>query len=126
MYKVELENKGDMFFTAKSKDYLFNIDLKGKGMTPPDVFLASLASCMGVYFRKYLENAKLDIPEFKISAEGEISNEPPISFQKIKVSVDIREAHLDEKRKSAIIEFIKNCPIHNTLKNPPEITIEIF
>ncbi|MCM8799085.1 MAG: OsmC family protein, partial [Candidatus Omnitrophica bacterium] len=75
MYKVELENKGEMFFTAKSKDYLFNIDLKGRGMTPPDVFLASLAGCMGVYFRRYLENAKLDVSEFKITVEGELTKD---------------------------------------------------
>jgi len=126
MYKVELENKGEMFFTAKSKDYLFHIDLKGKGMTPSDVFLASLAGCIGVYFRKYLDNAKLDIPEFKIIAEGEIPQEPPICFRKIKISIDIKEKHIEDKRKIAIIEFVKNCPIHNTLKNPPEIDIEIF
>lgn len=126
MYKVELENKGDSFFIAKSKDYIFNIDLKGKGMSPPDVFLASLAGCIGVYFRRYLENAKLDIPEFRIIAEGEMVQDPFLCFRNIKISIDIKEAHLEEKRKQAIIDFVKNCPIHNTLKSTPEINIEIF
>ncbi|MCM8778626.1 MAG: OsmC family protein [Candidatus Omnitrophica bacterium] len=126
MYKVELENRGEMFFIAKSKDYLFNIDLKGKGMNPPDVFLASLAGCIGVYFRKYLESAKLEISGFKITAEGEFTQEAPYRFSKIKISIDIKETHLEEKRKSAIMEFIKNCPLHNTLKYPPEINLEIF
>ncbi|MCM8783795.1 MAG: OsmC family protein [Candidatus Omnitrophica bacterium] len=126
MYRVELEHRGNTFFIAKSKDYLFNIDLKGKGMTPPDVFLSSLAGCIGVYFQKYLENAKLDISQFKITAEGEIPREQPLCFRNIKISIDIKEGRLEDKRKSAIIDFVKNCPIHNTLKNSPEIDIEIF
>ena len=66
MYKVEISNKGDSVFNVRSKDYEFNVDTKGKGMTPPDTLLASLGSCMGVYIRKYAEGAKLNIGNFKI------------------------------------------------------------
>jgi uncharacterized OsmC-like protein len=126
MYKVELENKGDMQFSVKSRDYVFNIDLKGRGMTPPDVFLASLGSCLDVYLRKYLENSGLAMNEFKITLEADLSKENPVCFRQINVKIDTRDVHLDEKRKSAILEFIKNCPIHNTLKTHPEVHIEIF
>ncbi|MCX5657902.1 MAG: OsmC family protein, partial [Candidatus Omnitrophica bacterium] len=125
MYRVELENKGEMVFSVKSQDYMFNIDLKGKGMIPPDVFLAGLASCMGVYFRKYLEGAKLGIEEFKIIAEAELSSEVPICFRAINIKIDTKGVYLDEKRKLAVIDFIKNCPVHNTIKNNPEVRIEV-
>ncbi len=126
MYKVEVENKGGMLFSAESKDYRFNIDLKGKGMSPSDVFLAGLASCVGVYFRKYLEGAKLGIEEFKITAEAELSTDSPICFKEINIKIDTKDVHLDEKRKLAVIDFIKNCPVHNTIKNNPEVRIEVF
>lgn len=126
MYKVELENKGDLFFNAKSKDYVFNIDPKGKGMSPPDVLLASLGSCLGVYLRKYLENSDLAINEFKITVEADLSQETPVCFREINVKIDTRDVRLDDKRKNAIIEFIKNCPIHNTFKYNPVVNIDIF
>ena len=53
MYKVTIESYGESGFVVKSADYEFIIDNKGKGITPPDTFLASLGSCIGVYIRKY-------------------------------------------------------------------------
>ena len=52
MYHVDMTNTGDYFFKVKSKDYEFSVDIKGKGITPPDALLASLGSCVGVYVRK--------------------------------------------------------------------------
>ncbi len=126
MYRVELENKGSTLFSVKSKDYVFSIDPRGKGMNPPDVLLAALGSCLGVYLRKYLENSDLAINEFKIVVEAEMSKEPPICFKTIQAQIDTKDVRLDEKRKKAVVEFIKNCPIHNTLRFSPEILIEVF
>lgn len=51
MYNVNITNNGDYLFNVKSKDYEFNVDVKGKGITPPDTLLASLGTCVGVYVR---------------------------------------------------------------------------
>lgn len=125
MYHVEVRNDGGSKFTAKSKDYEFTIDTKGEGMSPPDTLLASLGSCIGVYIRKYAESSKLAIPEFTVTAEGELSKESPVFFRLINVSVDLKGADIDDRRKKALLSFIENCPIHNTLKHTPEIRIDL-
>jgi len=125
MYHVDITNSGDYVFKAKSKDSEFIVDIKGKGMTPPDVLLASLGSCMGVYLRKYAEGAKLTLSEFGVSVSAEFVKEEPICFRKITVELDLKGAHLDERRQKSLFEFIKNCPVHQTLKNNPEVEVRI-
>ena len=125
MYKVDVTAEGDYRFSVRSKDAEFTVDAKGSAMTPPDTLLASLGSCVGVYIRKYAEGAKLLLGEFAISVEGDLGKETPCYFRQIKVSVDLKGAALDEKRKAALLAFIKNCPVHNTLKNNPSVDISI-
>ena len=125
MYRVEISNKGDSIFNVRSKDYEFNVDTKGKGMTPPDALLASLGSCMGVYIRKYAEGAKLNIGNFKISVEADLDAEKPHRFKNIKANISLNGVVLDDRRKAALLEFIKNCPVHNTLKIAPNIEVAI-
>jgi len=126
MYKVEIINKGDMVFNVKSGDSEFIIDAKGKGFTPPDALLAGLGSCIGVYLRKYIEGAGLELKEFVIKTEAEFSKEKPVCFRNIFVSVDLKGVQLGEQRQKALIDFIKNCPVHNTLKSDPLIEIRII
>lgn len=125
MYHVDITNTGDYSFKVKSKDYEFIVDIKGKGITPSDTLLASLGTCVGVYLRKYAEGAKLLLPEFSISVDAEFSKEAPIYFRKINVNVDLKGVRLDDRRLKAVQEFVKNCPVHNTIKNNPEVEIKI-
>ncbi len=125
MYHVDIENNLDSSFTVKSRDYEFIIDTKGKGMTPPDTLLAGIGSCIGVYIRKYTEGSKLALDKFKISIDAEFCAEKPVRFKTINVSIDLKGLTLDERRKKAFLEFIKNCPVHNTVKNNPDIEIRM-
>jgi len=125
MYHVDITNTGDYAFSVKSKDYEFAVDVKGKGVTPPDALLASIGTCIGVYLRKYAQSAKLALPAFKIKVDADFSKEPPVCFRKIEVSIDLEGVALDERRVKAMIEFLKNCPVHNTLKNNPEVEIKV-
>ena len=126
MYRVEIVNRGDTVFNVSSGDSEFIIDTKGKGVTPLDALLAGLGSCMGVYIRKYIEGAKLELKEFVITTEAEFSNEKPVCFRSINVSIDLKGVKLGGQRQKALIEFIKNCPVHNTLKSGPFIEIKII
>ena len=126
MYSVEIINKGGSVFNVKSKDYEFSIDTRGDGVAPPDALLASLGSCVGVYVRKYAEGAKLDLDGFIVKVEAEFVKDQPVCFKSINISVDLKETKLDEKRKKSLIAFIKNCPVHNTLKANPDLNIEVL
>ena len=125
MYHVDIANAGDYSFSVKSKDYEFIVDVKGKGISPPDTLLASIGTCIGVYLRKYTEGARLALQEFNISVDAEFSKEAPICFRKIDVNVDLKGTKFNEQRLKAMHEFVKNCPLHNTIKNNPELALNI-
>lgn len=126
MYKVEVKYLKDSSFSVKSSGQEFIIDAKGKeGITPPDALLAALASCIGVYIRKYSEGAKLGLENFEVWAEAEFSKEPPVSFKEIKIVINLKGIKLDERREKALVEFVKNCPVHNTLEGAPVVRIRL-
>jgi len=125
MYHVDVVNSGDYSFQVKSKGYEFVVDIKGNGVTPPDALLASLGSCVGVYIRKYAEGANLALGEFAISVDADFCKESPMRFKNINISIDLKGAAFDKRRQMAILDFVKNCPVHNTLKNNPEVSIKI-
>lgn len=125
MYQVEIKHNQDMAFTARAGESEFVIDAQGKGLTPLDTLLAGLGSCIGVYIRKYAEGSKLNLTNFKINVSAELSSPSPVSFRQISVAIDLSACRLDERRQRALLEFIKNCPAHNTLKGSPEIEFKI-
>jgi uncharacterized OsmC-like protein len=126
MYKIEITHNQDMSFTAKAGQDEFIIDAKGQGLTPLDALLAGLGSCIGVYIRKYATGSKLELNNFKISVSAELSSQSPFAFKRIDVQIDFKDCLLDERRQKALLEFIKNCPAHNTLKGGPEIGFKLI
>lgn len=126
MYRVDIANSGDYLFKVKSQNYEFVVDIKDKGITPPDTLLASLGTCVGVYIRKFAEGTKLALNDFNISVEGELCKETPVRFKEINVSVDLKGLQIEEGKKKAFLAFIKNCPIHNTLEHAPGIAINLM
>ena len=123
MYQVTVQHKEDQLFAVSSKDCDFLIDTKGRGMTPPDTLLASLGSCIGVYIRKYAESAHLDLNGFTIHLKAELTKDPPVRFASIDTVVDFKGASLDERRKQALLDFIRKCPVHNTIEGNPRVDV---
>lgn len=127
MYRVEVNHRKDLSFSVKSGNREFIIDAKGTdGVSPPDALLTSVGSCLGVYICKYAQGAKIALENFSITVEAEFTKETPMRFKIINVAVDLKNSALDVRRKNALLEFIKNCPVHNTLKGNPQVEIKIL
>jgi len=125
MYCVEISGRDGYVFDVKTRDSAFTIAAKEGNVRPSEALLASIASCIGVYIRKYAEGAKLEIGEFTVTIKSEFGKERPIYFRHIDISVDLKGFRLDERRREAFLRFIKNCPVHATLKSNPEIKIDL-
>jgi uncharacterized OsmC-like protein len=92
-------------------------------MTPPELLLASLGSCAAFYAVQYL----------KIHALAESGVEVSITADKLTLPARVGNfrihvaspVSLTEKQKEGLIRSVRQCLIHNTLLNPPAITIEL-
>ncbi|PIQ90082.1 MAG: hypothetical protein COV71_05935 [Candidatus Omnitrophica bacterium CG11_big_fil_rev_8_21_14_0_20_41_12] len=126
MFKAEITHNSDFAFTVKTGENQFLIDAKGKGLTPLNALLAGLGSCIGVYIRKYAEGGKLSLEGFQVNVSADLSGPAPFFFRQISVDIDLKNCPLDERRQKALLEFIKNCPAHYTLKGNPQIDFKLI
>jgi uncharacterized OsmC-like protein len=125
MYTVNVSNKGAGVFNVKTRENEIAVALTGNEFSPAEVLLASLGSCIGIYIRRYAEQANLEIKEFDIRLESDWSQEKPMALRQISCRVDLRGAVADPKRREALLAFVGNCPIKATLAVNPVIDIKI-
>ncbi|MFC1703576.1 OsmC family protein [Candidatus Omnitrophota bacterium] len=127
--EVIIKHQEQRRFTVKSGEHEFILDLpsaKGgtdKGMGPTQAFLGSLGACVAVYAQVYCSNAKIPAEGFTIKINAQLSDEKPVRFSHIDIKIDLG---IDLKdRAQAFLNFVKNCPIHNTVATHPEIAISV-
>ncbi|MCU0666260.1 MAG: OsmC family protein [Candidatus Omnitrophica bacterium] len=127
MYRVQITNAGSNTFDVKSHNHEFLVDMQGiSGITPADALLVSLGTCLGAYLHKYAQGSPdTGIDAFSINVEADFDKESPVCFRKIYISIDLKGVKLDPRRMKAMVDFIKNCPVHNTLKSNPELEIRV-
>lgn len=112
-------------FEASVRNHKFRIDLPlaAKGMntgpTPPELFITSLASCVGMYLVFYCEKTNLDPAGMRIEANYETAAH---RIEKIAVAFSLPSAKSEKEREGAL-EWAEKCLIHNTIKKRPEIKI---
>lgn len=95
-----------------------------EGMTPPELLLASLATCAGFYAVQYL---KKHAPEVKEGTRVRVTAEKaknPARLENFVIEVDV-PIQLNEQHQKGIQDAVHHCLIHNTLLNPPKINLEI-
>ena len=102
------------------------MDTKREGYTPSapspsEFFLASLGGCVLYYAWKYLSNARIEFKELSARVSGEWTKEP-LMLKDIKVEI-FTDAELGNRRE-ALLRFVHNCPIHNTIINTQQIHIQ--
>ncbi len=94
-----------------------------EGMTPPELLLASLGACAGFYAAQYLRKHKLAGAGTRVRVTADKAKNPARleNFTiEVEVPLDITEEH-----RAGLDLAVKHCLIHNTLLNPPKISLEI-
>lgn len=114
---------------AEYKGFLINTDQPvyaggdGSAPAPFDLFLASIATCAGIYVLSFCQNR--GIPTEKAELIMKIEKNPETKMIE-KVSL---EAHLSpefpEKYKDAIIRAVEGCSVKAHILTPPTFDIEV-
>ncbi len=131
MYEVDVNYQSTSRYKVTSLNYEVNVDfLKPDGsidgITPPALLLASIGSCLAVYLERYLNGAKIKFEDFSLKVKSDICKESPHYLKVIDVNVGLKGADLDSRRKEALLEFVRNCPVHNTLVYKPIVNIRLI
>jgi len=96
---------------------------KDKGVMPPELLVASLATCMGVYVQSYCRNAGINAEGLSLSAKWEPASDPARIGN---IDVEIKLPNLKDKVKEhAILKAAEHCMVHNTFHNLPLMTAKL-
>ncbi|MGB9030158.1 MAG: OsmC family protein [Acidobacteriaceae bacterium] len=127
--EITVEHLGSVQFEIKARQHTIACDQPpenggfDEGMTPPELFLASLGSCAAYYAAEYLRQKGLATEGTRVKVIAEKVMNPP-RVDNIRIEVELPLA-CEERDRAGVDRAIHRCLIHNTLMNPPKIAIEI-
>jgi uncharacterized OsmC-like protein len=127
--KVDVEYTGGAMFIVQARAHTIVCDQPGenggsdKGMTPPELLLASLGTCAGYYATQYLLARSLPADGVRVSVVAEKAK-APARLGSFDVTVTI-PAGADERHVQGVSRAVHSCLIHNTLLQSPAIHIAI-
>lgn len=132
--KVTTEWKRDMVFESDnpSGDKLF-IDSDKEfggtksGLRPKALMLSSLAGCSGLDVVSLLKKMKVDIVDFKIITTGELTDEHPKYYHKVKVDYHFYGKELNENKieKAVNLSIEKYCGVFEMFRHFAKMETEI-
>ena len=132
--KITTEWKGGMTFESDDpggKTVIMDTELEGTderfGISPKAAMLSALASCSGLDVVSVLEKMKVSDYEFKMDVEGELTQEHPKYFHKVKIDYHFFGQNLNEKKikKDIDLSVEKYCGVMEMFRQFAEVNIEI-
>jgi len=126
---IRVDHKEGDLFEIGIRDHLIHVDQpvdaggSDAAPTPTELFVASLASCVAFYARRYLSRHNLPSDGLSVAAEFTMA-ERPARVGHVHVSIDLPHG-MPEERREALLAVASHCTVHNTLEDPPEVCIEL-
>jgi putative redox protein len=127
--EVIVEHLGAVQFEIMARHHKISCDQPednggfDEGMTPPELLLASLGSCAGFYAAQYLRKHKLAGEGTRVRVTAEKAKNPS-RMENFRIEVEV-PLEFSEEHRAGIELAVKHCLVHNTLLNPPKISLEI-
>lgn len=96
---------------------------EGSAPEPFTLFLASLASCGGIFALGFCQSRELSTDGLAINMEWEADDKPPFAAKVIfRVTLP---PDFPEKYRPSIVRAIEQCKVKYYIHNPPEFSIEV-
>lgn len=131
MSKITTFYRGDMLFETQLGNHRLTIDVpptmggKDRGPMPPQLFIASLGSCVGALVAEYCERRGMDAGEMTVDVTFE-KTEHPSRLTDIRVTVTLPNADCSAQRcRDALLRVAEHCPVHQTIETVQGVTFDI-
>lgn len=91
-------------------------------MTPTELFVASLGSCVAFYAGRYLTRHGLNRSGLHVTAAFTTATDRPARIASIRLTIRV-PGDMPPSREAALLAVASHCTVHNTLRQAPAITI---
>lgn len=112
---------GGRRFATEVGGQTFTTDHTGIGPTPPDLFAASLAACIGIYVTTYCEKVGLDATDMTVDLH---TVKGPDRMSEFSVQVHVPHAVLGA-RAAAVQRVAEACLVHETIRTFGDCPIRV-
>ena len=130
MGKITTVYKGDMLFESQCGKHIITIDVPGgmggsdRGPTPPDVFIASLGSCVAAFVANYCNQTGIDATDLSVDVLFDKADDPT-RLTNIAVNILLPNATCKHRRK-ALKRVAEHCPVHETIGTMEDVDMKIL
>jgi len=128
---ITTEYKGDALFQTELGSHTLKIDVpesmggKDRGPMPPQLFIASLGSCVGVLVRDFCVHHGLESKGLTVNVSYEFAKHPN-RMTDIIVDVALPNADCnDDCTRKALEHVAAHCPVHETIATLSEVKFNI-
>lgn len=129
MYEITADYRQGVEFRAHARGHELICDQPpenggtDQGLTPPELLLASLATCAGFYAVQYLRTRSLNSSGLSVRVTAEKSSTRPVHLEKFVVLVDA--PFVCEEHYQGLLRSVEACLIERTLAVASEIRVEL-
>jgi uncharacterized OsmC-like protein len=126
---LRVEHRGGDKFDINVRGHAVRVDqpTKDRGEdtapTPTELFIASLASCVAFYARRYLARHDLTTEGLAVEATFDMGARPARDAR-IAMRLIVPEG-VPADRMDALLAVATHCTVHNTLSSEPEVSITL-
>ena len=101
---------------------------EGSGLRPKALMLSALAGCTGIDVVSLLKKMRVEVDDFKIIVTGELTEEHPKYYHKVKVDFYFTGQDLDEEKinKAVNLSAEKYCGVMEMFRQFATLEIAIF
>ncbi|MCG2786006.1 MAG: OsmC family protein [Anaerolineae bacterium] len=130
MATITTHYKGNMLFETVMGKHTLTIDVptemggSDRGPQPPQIFIASLGSCIGAFVAQYAERVGMDASGMTVDINFEKVADPT-RLVNLKAVVKLPNAECGQ-RINAIQKVAEHCPVHATIQTMEDLGIQIL
>lgn len=92
-------------------------------MTPTELFIAALATCAGYYAVTFAQRHSVPLDGMTIAVEYEYAHRPR-RIASVAIHLNLPQP-VDEQLRLGIEKSAEQCLVHNSLRQPPEVTFSV-
>jgi uncharacterized OsmC-like protein len=127
---ITIRHKEEMAFDIRVRRHRVASDMSpadgghGAGVSPAELFAGSLGACIAMAVQGYCDACGHGDVEVGVSLAFQLLGKPK-RIGAIVVDVEVPEG-VPEDRKDAVRRVAEQCVIHETLRHPPEVDVDVI
>ncbi len=130
MSTITTAYRGEMAFESIIGRHRLLIDVppamggRDRGPTPPELFAASLGSCVAAFVAQYCERTRLNVTDLAVDVTYDKADDPT---RLVNLRVTIKLPHAEcGAREAAIRRVAEHCPVHESIATFSGLGFEIL